>query len=262
MKRMVSLFQGGLGRVRRLLIQMTLRAKGDLRYGFILGHMRSGSTLLLHILASHPEILAGGERNKTYRDLADLQSLIVDVCLQEGRLPLRCIHVVDQINHNNMTPSWEVLNHYALKRIFLLRRPTATIASIVRTFEPIYGNWPVERAARYYIDRVSNLGTLAQAASDPERSLFCRYEDLIRNPEHTLSAVQRFFGLSTALSTEYRLQKYTGGRGDPSPRVRSGRILPESPITDFDIPELLFREATDTYESSVDVLKKCSLPLN
>ncbi|HUA89621.1 MAG TPA: sulfotransferase, partial [Steroidobacteraceae bacterium] len=33
----------------------------------VLGHMRSGSTLLLHLLMTHPQIAAVGERNAVYR---------------------------------------------------------------------------------------------------------------------------------------------------------------------------------------------------
>src|SRR5262245_57001546 len=41
----------------------------------ILGHMRSGSTLLLHILLTNPEVIGCGERNAVYRSPEDFDKL-------------------------------------------------------------------------------------------------------------------------------------------------------------------------------------------
>ena len=50
------------------------------RYVFILAHMRSGSTLLAHLLASHPDFVGAGETKVCYRTPADLPQLILKTC--------------------------------------------------------------------------------------------------------------------------------------------------------------------------------------
>ena len=50
------------------------------RYIFILGHMRSGSSLLAHILADNAEVAGAGESHITYQTPRDLPKLILRTC--------------------------------------------------------------------------------------------------------------------------------------------------------------------------------------
>src|ERR1700731_2228397 len=68
------------------------------RFIFILGHMRSGSTLLSHILASHLDIVGAGEAHITYQTPADLPQLVLRTCEFLRRPVLRETYIVDQIN--------------------------------------------------------------------------------------------------------------------------------------------------------------------
>ena len=52
-----ALYRGALS------AQLRLRG-GPTHYVLVLGHMRAGTTLLAHILMSHPAILGCGERNQ------------------------------------------------------------------------------------------------------------------------------------------------------------------------------------------------------
>jgi hypothetical protein len=54
----------------------------------LLGHMRSGSTLVLHLLLTNPQIAALGERNVRYALAADLARLALSARMAQGR-PLR-----------------------------------------------------------------------------------------------------------------------------------------------------------------------------
>ena len=60
--------------------------------------MRSGSSLLLHVLMTSPEISGCGERNRIYRDDEDLAILAIKSNLAQ-REKYRASHSVDQINH-------------------------------------------------------------------------------------------------------------------------------------------------------------------
>jgi hypothetical protein len=225
------------------------------KYAFILGHMRSGSTLLLHLLASHPEIIAGGERNKTYHDIEDLNTLALDICKQQRIILSHGKIIIDQINHEKMTPNIDVLNYPGLKRIFLLRRPEETISSIVNTFEPLYGNWPVERGTEYYISRINNIEQIAKGVSLPDNSILIKYEDLIEESSVTLERLQKFLNLKHSLSTTYKLYRYTGYRGDPSNRIKSGKILKVEDRVKIDIPSHLLNEAVATYNKCLSSIE-------
>ena len=51
--------------------------KREYRFVFILGHMRSGSSLLAHILASHRNIARRGEAHISYQTVEDLPRLSI-----------------------------------------------------------------------------------------------------------------------------------------------------------------------------------------
>src|SRR6478735_5024629 len=129
----------------------------------VLGHMRSGSTLLLHILLSHPTIAGLGERNATYASSADLSRLVVATALARRQpfAPFR--YVVDQINHSRFTPEFTVLNHPRVRLLFLVREPAGTIASLLELTRKHYEPWPLERAVDYYVERLTTLARYARS---------------------------------------------------------------------------------------------------
>jgi len=74
---------------------------------FIMGHMRCGSTLLLHILLTNREMIGCGERNAAYCSHRDLDKLEIFARAAQ-RAPFRRFgYVVDQINHDQFTPNLE-----------------------------------------------------------------------------------------------------------------------------------------------------------
>ena len=190
----------------------------------LFAHMRSGSTLLHHLLISHPEIIGRGERNEKFADSRDLDKLKLDVYLHRGEWFRGHRFVAAQINHNRFLKSEALLNHPRVRPIFLIREPHASVASMVRVLDPHYGT-TVEQATDYYADRLNTLRRYAGQIQESSRAIFLTYDDLILNTEATLLALQSFLGLSTRLSEEYRLFDFTGARGDPSPHIMSGRIL-------------------------------------
>src|SRR5580658_860179 len=100
----------------------------------LLGHMRSGSTLLLHLLMTNPEVSAMGERGAVYASRADLARLAL-ATRWAHRSPFRHLgYVADQVNHNQLTPNLSLLKDPRVRVLFLLRRPELTLACILELY--------------------------------------------------------------------------------------------------------------------------------
>ena len=191
---------------------------------WLLGHMRSGSTLLMHLLSSHPQILGAGERNAPYSSERDLRRLAVDAAYTRRQFFRHHAYVVDQINHNRFLTAVDLLDHPQVYRIFLVREPRGALASMVEVLGRFYG-MTLEEAVDYYLERLSALAGYAQSAAEKSRSFFLTYDELVKRPRPVLRRLQSFLLLATPLPETYRLFEFTGGRGDPSrrggPRVRA-----------------------------------------
>ena len=126
-------------------------SKREYRYVFILGHVRSGSTLLAHILANHPNFVGAGESHISYRTADDLPKLVLQTCKSLHRPILRETYVVDQINHPYVTN--EVLvSGRVYKCIILIREPEATLKSIMKLLK-----CQEQEALDVYISRLETL---------------------------------------------------------------------------------------------------------
>ena len=225
----------------------------------ILGHMRSGSTLLLHLLMTTPEIAAMGERNAVYASEGDLARLVMTTRLAR-RLPLAKLrYVADQINHSRFTPSRALLGHARVRLIFLIRRPEASIVSLIKLTGTHYEAWSVERAVDYYVERLEAIARHADAVSDTAHAVFLPYEDLTDHPRESLAGLQTFLGTRLAFSEHYALHDFTGKRGDPGPNISTGWIARPSPLTEGQLPAGELSRATRAYEGCRDRLSRLAL---
>ena len=224
----------------------------------LFAHMRSGSTLLHHLLISHPEIIGRGERNEVFAGSRDLDRLKLDVYLHRGQFFRVHRFVADQINHNRFLKSEALLNHPHVRTIFLIREPQASVASMVRVLGRYYGT-NVEQATAYYADRLKTLTRYAGQIQDRSRAFFLTYSDLVLNTEATLRALQSFLGLSTRLTEEYRLFDFTGSQGDPSPHIMSGRILHQRAGYQIDLDRKVLEQLLEAYHNcQVAMRSACS----
>jgi hypothetical protein len=192
----------------------------------LLGHMRCGSTLLLHLLMTNPQISGQGERNAVYASRADLARLALSTRLAHPA-PLRGLrYVADQVNHNHGTPSAALLRRSRVRAIFLLRGSDAALASLLELSRVFYeGAWTPERALEYYLARLVRLEELAGVFAAGQAA-FLTYETLTAQPAEALEALRGFLGLGQGFSQDYGLHSFTGERGDPGPRIISGRVQP------------------------------------
>lgn len=227
---------------------------------WILGHMRSGSTLLMHLLGSHPEILGAGERNMTYEAPSDLRKLEVVSFLARRRLFRDYDFVLDQINHGRFVPNPELLDEARLYKIFLVRRPEASLASMIQVFGKIYGQ-SADDAVDYYRGRLAELQAAACHGSDRRRHLLVCYEDLLENTEVTLKRLEHFLELESPLRETYEIFDFTGKRGDPSKRIQSGRIRRDLPPRQADLDPEVLSSLQDLHRECLETLSaRCFEP--
>lgn len=136
----------------------------------LLAHMRSGSSLLHHLLVSHPDVIGCGERNAAYASVRDLERLRVDAYARQGGLLRVHRYVTDQINHDRFGVSEEVLTDARVRVIFLIRAPGASIASMVHVLGRLYPGVTVDGSAAYYTERLATLSRSAARSGIPPGS--------------------------------------------------------------------------------------------
>ena len=187
--------------------------------------MRSYSSVLSHVLGSHPEIDGYCETHLRYRFGLDFLRLQWRVRRFTGE-PLSGRFVLDKVLHNySLTPA--VLERPRSRVIFLLRQPVDVLQSIVHMgthLDANERNASIESATAYYVDRLKQLTTLARRMGT--RAAFIESETLMSRTEETLQFLQNFLELETPLGRCYRHFPRTGrpGSGDPSDAIRSGEI--------------------------------------
>jgi hypothetical protein len=219
------------------------------RYILVLSHMRSYSSLLCHILGSHPQIAGYAEMHQSYRNRIDLMRLRVRVFRSLGGV-LDGRFVLDKILHNEYSVSDSILNHPAVLAVFLVRRPAPSLTSIVEMGRrlPDVG-WYSDRAAvtNYYESRLEELTRLA--ASVDRSFLFVRAEDIVHETVRAFQSLGSFLGLEQPLEESYSLFEHTGepGWGDDSTVIREGVIVRERRADVIDFEDVLLSRATLAY---------------
>jgi hypothetical protein len=238
-----------------LLCRAALRAFGVKapQAVLILGHMRCGSTLLLHILLTNPEFIGCGERNSPYLSLEDLDKLEVASRIAL-RAPLRHVrYTVDQINHDHLTPDIELLRDERVRCVFLIRDPQPTIQSILNLTQTYYQPWTVARAVDYYSQRLQTLGGYAEQLNDRRKYLALTYDELVHDTARTLKRLEAFLCLKSELSDQYKIQTFTGVRGDPSGKIQNGHIVRDRPPS-VEVSGREIEQAVRAYENCTRTL--------
>jgi hypothetical protein len=209
------------------------------RYLFVLGHMRSYSSLLCHILGSHPQIDGYCETHVKYRTRFDLLRLRSRVVKLTGE-PLRGRYVLDKVLHNYPLAS-SILRSPNTLSIVLVRRPVPTVQSIVNMglhYSDVAWYRDLDAVARYYEERVGALVQLAEELRG--RVMFIEAETLLSRTGDVLQSIGRLLELSEPLQSDYKRFAHTGegGFGDPSETITTGRVTnaPREPRTPVMLP--------------------------
>ena len=99
-------------------------------YILVLGHMRSYSSVLCHILGSHPEIAGYAEMHLSYRNVLGLLRLRSGVfrplgCVLPGRF------VLDKVLRDEYAVAPSILRREDVNAIVVVRRPAESIRSVL-----------------------------------------------------------------------------------------------------------------------------------
>lgn len=199
-------------------------ANGYLRtagYIFVVGHMRSYSSLLSHVLGSHPRIAGYAEMHQKYRSWPDLLELCSKV---ERSCDKSCAHrqVLDKILHPQVIgPS--ILRRKDLSVIAIAREPLATLASILSM--QAGGIDRLEGAVQYYLERLAALVRLAEMRRG--NVFYLDGEAVVERTGEALSSITDYLELAPNLRSDYSTFRFTGTPkyGDPSEWIKSGRVV-------------------------------------
>ncbi len=193
---------------------------------FILSHMRSGSSLLVHILSSNNQILGIGEQNRIYHKRIDLKQMELFVRWNQKSMFKPYKYIVDQILHSEYTPNKTLLKNNHIKFIFLIRSAHETMSSIENLGGHPYSinNKGKYNPINYYTNRFNELMLISKSIS-LKSQCFLTYEDLINNSDKTLRNLSLFLDLKTPLKKEYKLKNSTGKLGDRSENIKKGTII-------------------------------------
>ncbi len=193
---------------------------------FLLSHMRAYTSLLGHILGSHPAINGYFELHISYGEAGALDNQLGELRKYET-LKNNSRYLFDKLLHNRYCLLLEQLGRDDVKILVALREPEQSIKSIVNLFarkgtDALYAQ--PEEAARYYIERVRSLSEFC--GSSAGRYYYLDAEALRQEPETLLSALTRWLDLEVPLSAHYQTFSQTGKvrKGDSSERIQSGKI--------------------------------------
>lgn len=250
----------GVARNLRLLLRHPSVYVGRREYVLVLSHMRSYSTLLAHLLGSHPEIAGYAEMNQSYAHRRDLLRLRAQVARSlDGRLKGRL--VLDKVLHDHHAVAGAVLRDPVVRPVFLVRQPADTLSSILRMNERLPEmtlHRGEEAATAYYVERLATLERLG--AERGQEAFVLRAERLVEEPDATLELLRRFLGLATPIESSYSTFPLTGvpGSGDFSDAIQQGTIRPTT-TTDPGRPQLrsdLVERAEDAYVRCIATLER------
>jgi len=215
--------------------------------------MRAYTSLLGHILGSHPQINGYYEMHLSYEHEAALERQWAMYCATD-EIKAGSRYLFDKLLHNDYLLRCDDALPAGSRILMSIRRPQASIGSIVDLFAQkdageLYAD-PVE-AARYYLERLEWLSGFAR--DNPGRYFYFDAEALISHADALLLKLSQWLGLDTPLEREYRLFSLTGQarKGDSSEKIRSGVIdETETPCPEVAIPEDLLSEANQAYETA------------
>lgn len=223
----------------------------------VLSHMRSRSSVLCHVLGSHPEVLGYSELRIRQGDWR--QKLPTKLAQEFGsKAVAEARWHVDKILH------WSAPLAAANKKdvffLFLLRKPEATLRSIVhmcrRPGAVVKLDTP-ERAFQYYAER---LVELMRVASWGVKSCYVEAEALVERTDLTLANLTAWLGLTSSLRAEYEQFTNTGkpGFGDPMGQLAGGVVRPTPQIDDVAIPASILEIAEELHWACAQVLQRAA----
>lgn len=237
------------------LVRIRLRSQ-PYKYIFILSHMRSGSSLLVHLLRTNLDICAYGEAHLSYHSSKDLNRLLCKAKhhLQDCRFAEK--YIADKLLHNYHTIEPELFLKHDCFFIFLLREPQQSLSSMLglKSHESRqHEEQALAYYTSYYVERLGALEKQVEIIPQPEqRCIFITHEQLIGQTNSVFDLLQTTLSLQHSFSEQYQISPVTGkeGIGDPSSRIKQGKILRNYQPRQVEIPAELLYKATAAFQKS------------
>ncbi|MFT3922625.1 MAG: hypothetical protein QM778_08840 [Myxococcales bacterium] len=234
---------------------------GPKQYLLVLSHMRSHSSLLAHILGSHPGVTGHAEMHCRYSTPLDLVKLRCRVIVDNGG-QLTGQYVLDKVLWSHLHIDERILCRPDLKVVFLLRDAPSTLRSIVNLgvgFD--FGHWyrDASKVSDYYVERLRTLRGLADTLHSSGRtSFFLHSSELVDDSDAVLADLGRWLGLQEPLRPQYDVFDTTGRRnaGDPSEHIKARTIVKSRPTHDFDLDPALVQVASRAHDECLDALRR------
>lgn len=226
------------------------------RHILLFSHERSYSSLLGHLLGSHPEITGYSEQHRSYLSDDDLAESCCEVWrLSDHRIKGR--YVFDKLLHNEQLVNDHILQRRTIYPLYGLREPIGSVRSLVAMAQraPTKKNWRSnpESAAHHLFNRYAALAELSRRR---ERAAVLFMDSIVSDTRPTLDALGDYLGLRSPIPSEYGSFSKTGvGRfGDPMGPIASGSVQAQRPGHDVDVPDELADRLWRSYAKTADEL--------
>ncbi len=231
--------------------QIRFREK-PFRILFILSHMRSGSSLLTHLLNSNPEIIGYGETHINYSSELDFKTLMFKVYWNIKNYQMDHKYLLDKVLHNHKFLTDNFLVSDQVYSIFLIREPQRTLASILE----IKPHWSEEKALIYYQERLGVLESYARLINNKKQSFFITHEQLIDQTDLVFNGLKNFLETQESFSEQYETLRTTGrkGIGDSSENIKAGYIIRNRTQIDTKFSGELVEKATHSFKKCLTTL--------
>jgi hypothetical protein len=208
----------------------------------VLSHMRSGSSLLTQLLASHDEILGYGELHLGYQRTRSLWAMNGKIAWVTRTPRPRSRYVVDKVLHNYLLTedAFEGIRRDLAAKIFLVREPAGALRSLVASF-----GLSENDALHYYNSRLRTLATLAGTVEGGD-AVALTYDQVLGETAEAFRLLEEYLGLGRPLQERY--QPHARG-ADPSANLQTGRILRDDKVISHDaqIDPSRIAEANEVY---------------
>lgn len=234
------------------------------KYLFVFAHMRSGSTLLVHLLNSSPDIIGYGETKTVYDDSDAFCELLSKVSLFFEKKRLTETYVMDKIVQDELFVDTDLLKRSDVHSIFLVRDAIQSLPSItdmyVNVFPKYHENWTggENEALDYYKTRLNKMLHLAKEKCSGNKPILVTYDDILNRSEEMFSTFQKTLGVQNTFSEQYALHKATGVPviGDFSETIKSGKIQKEKPQLKRVVSPNLIEDGEYFYQQILQDLKR------
>ena len=205
---------------------------------YLLSHMRAYTSLIGHILGSHPQINGYYEMHLSYNSAADLDKQL-RLYRKSEKLKPGSIYLFDKLLHNDYVLDMHILAGTDYRLLMSVRCPESSLKSIIRLFQSKQTEEPYAdpgQATGYYVQRLKSLAEFSR--NNPGQYFYFDAELIKTDSRDLLHALARWCELTTPLSDRYQTFSLTGKAraGDSSELINSGKI--EASEEDFSGIEL------------------------